>query len=52
MNIGIDFDNTIVKYDSLFKKVAHVEGIILENWNDQGKKVWEVIFWGIINSRN
>ena len=25
---------------------------ILENWNDQGKKVWEVIFWGIINSRN
>jgi len=30
MNIGIDFDNTIAHYDSLFKKVAISEGLINE----------------------
>jgi len=37
MIIGIDFDNTIVKYDNLFKKVALTEGFIKENWNGNGK---------------
>ena len=39
MNIGIDFDNTIVKYDNLFKEVAITEGFIKENWNGNGKTV-------------
>ena len=33
MNIGIDFDNTIVKYDNLFKDVALTAGFINKNWN-------------------
>ena len=37
MRIGIDFDNTIVKYDNLFKEVALTEGFIKENWNGNGK---------------
>jgi len=37
MNIGIDFDNTIVKYDNLFKEVAITEGYIKKNWNGNGK---------------
>ena len=37
MRIGIDFDNTIVKYDNLFKEVALKEGFIKENWNGNGK---------------
>ena len=39
MNIGIDFDNNIVKYDNLFKEVAITEGFIKENWNGNGKTV-------------
>mgnify|MGYP000444489930 CR=1 FL=1 len=39
MNIGIDFDNTIVKYDNLFKEVAITEGFIKKNWNGNGKTV-------------
>ena len=39
MNIGIDFDNTIVKYDNLFKEVAITEGFIKESWNGNGKTV-------------
>ncbi len=37
MNIGIDFDNTIAQYDSLFKKVAISEGLINENRNINSK---------------
>ena len=37
MNIGIDFDNTIVKYDNLFKEVAFTAGFINKNWNGNGK---------------
>jgi thiamine kinase-like enzyme len=39
MRIGIDFDNTIVKYDNLFKEVAITEGFIKESWNGNGKTV-------------
>ena len=39
MNIGIDFDNTIVKYDNLFKEVAITERFIKINWNGNGKTV-------------
>ena len=37
MNVGIDFDNTIVKYDNLFKEVAFTAGFINKNWNGNGK---------------
>ena len=37
MNIGIDFDNTIAHYDTLFREVAMEEGIIEGNWDDKGK---------------
>lgn len=37
MNIGIDLDNTIVQYDSLFYKVAHKENFIDHNWTGDGK---------------
>jgi thiamine kinase-like enzyme len=37
MNIGIDFDNTIAHYDTLFREVAIKEGIIDGNWDDKGK---------------
>ena len=37
MNIGIDFDNTISRYDTSFRKVAMDEGIIDGNWEDKGK---------------
>ena len=36
MIIGIDFDNTIIKYNSLFKKVAITAGFINKNWNGNG----------------
>ena len=37
MNIGIDFDNTIAYYDTLFREVAMDEGIIDGNWEDKRK---------------
>ena len=37
MNIGIDFDNTIAHYDTLFREVAMKEGIIDGKWDDKGK---------------
>ena len=37
MIIGIDFDNTIARYDTLFRKVAMEEGIIDGNWEGKGK---------------
>ena len=38
MIIGIDFDNTIARYDSLFKKVAKMNGLIHKNWKGKNKK--------------
>ena len=38
MIIGIDFDNTIARYDSLFEKVAKVNGLIHKNWKGKNKK--------------
>ena len=37
MNIGIDFDNTIARYDTSFMEVALEEGIIDGNWKGKGK---------------
>ena len=37
MNIGIDFDNTIARYDTSFREVALAEGLISGNWNGNGK---------------
>ena len=37
MNIGIDFDNTIAKYDSLFQKVAQTNKFVLKNLHGYGK---------------
>ena len=37
MNIGIDFDNTISRYETLFRKVGMDEGIIDGNWEGKGK---------------
>ena len=37
MNIGIDFDNTVVQYDASFREVALEEGIIDGNWEGKGK---------------
>ena len=37
MNIGIDFDNTIVWYDISFREVALSEGFIDGNWKGKGK---------------
>ena len=36
MNIGIDFDNTIAKYDSLFQKVAQTNKFVLKNLHGYG----------------
>ena len=33
MRIGIDFDNTIVNYDEVFKKVALQLSLIKKDWN-------------------
>ena len=54
MKIGIDLDNTVVRYDSLFSKVALKEGLLKEGWSAstkteirnylyrkaEGKKAW------------
>ena len=37
MNIGIDFDNTIVRYDSLFREIAFKEKLIGNNWSGRTK---------------
>ena len=37
MKIGIDFDNTITRYDTLFQEVAKKEGFISEKWNGNNK---------------
>ena len=37
MIIGIDFDNTIARYDNSFKKIAIEKGFISKEWNGQGK---------------
>ena len=37
MRIGIDFDNTIAWYDTLFQQVALSEGFIPKNWNGSCK---------------
>jgi len=37
MNIGLDFDNTIALYDTLFREVAFEEGFISESWSSGGK---------------
>ena len=33
MNIGIDFDNTIARYDSLFQQVSRAKRFVTEDWN-------------------
>ena len=38
MNIGIDFDNTIARYDNLFKEIALLEGFIDKGWTGSGKR--------------
>ena len=38
MNIGIDFDNTIVGHETTFRKVAILEGFIDQGWDGCGKK--------------
>lgn len=37
MNIGIDFDNTIVRYDSLFREVALKEKFLKGSWDGDTK---------------
>jgi hypothetical protein len=37
INIGIDFDNTIVWYDSCFRDLALLEGFVTDGWNGGGK---------------
>jgi len=37
MKIGIDFDNTIARFDASFRKVALAEGFISETWDGKGK---------------
>ena len=37
MNIGIDFDNTIVRYDFLFRDVAQKEKILEKSFNGNTK---------------
>ena len=37
MNIGVDFDNTIARYDTSFREVALKEGIVDKNWKGKGK---------------
>ena len=38
MNIGIDFDNTIARYDNLFKEIALLECFIDKGWTGSGKR--------------
>ena len=37
MKIGIDFDNTIAKYDELFIEIALCENLLLKGWSGGGK---------------
>ncbi|MFC1665005.1 aminoglycoside phosphotransferase family protein [Pseudomonadota bacterium] len=37
MNIGIDFDNTIARYDALLAEVALEKGLVDKSWNGKGK---------------
>ena len=37
MKIGIDFDNTIASYDTLFHEVALRENFISKSWSGCGK---------------
>lgn len=37
MKIGIDFDNTIARFDASFREVALAEGFIAETWDGKGK---------------
>ena len=39
MNIGIDFDNTIACYDTLFQEVAIKEGILSKKRKIFSKKI-------------
>ena len=43
MRIGIDFDNTIVKYDKIFINTAIKLGFINKNWNGTKKMLREVL---------
>ena len=43
MKIGIDFDNTIVRYDALFHKVALDQGLIPENVTKEKAAVREYV---------
>ena len=38
MNIGIDFDNTLVQYDTLFREIAYQEGLISRKRDITGKR--------------
>ena len=38
MIIGVDFDNTIAKYDSTFKKIAIKKKYIFKNWQGKSKE--------------
>ena len=37
MNIGIDFDNTIARYDALFQQVSRAKRFVTEDWNGTAK---------------
>ena len=37
MNIGIDFDNTIARYDALFQQVSRAKKLVTEDWNGTAK---------------
>jgi hypothetical protein len=37
MNIGIDFDNSIARFDASFREVALAEGFIAQTWDGKGK---------------
>ena len=39
MNIGIDFDNTIVKYDEIFVQTAIKNKFISPNWSGNKEKL-------------
>ena len=41
MNIGIDFDNTIVKYDKIFIETAIKNKFISPNWSGNKEKLKE-----------
>ena len=39
MRIGIDFDNTIARYDKLFIKIASKKGLLPKNWEGNKEKL-------------